>query len=119
MPIILTHGEEWLDAQVQRRQLRRDDDASCFWPRTYGAARCLCEPRFAGQDCSGCARGFSGADCREPRVVEVRRSFRNVSYEAAGRWAAMIGRTLHSMPPAVSFAPENEVSTSKYDGAGP
>lgn len=101
--------ETWLAAQVDRGLLRQTDHESCWWPRSYGAARCLCEPQFAGSDCGGCARGLAGADCTAPRPPEARRSFRNVSYEEATHWASLIGRTLHAQPSAVAFAPENEL----------
>ena len=39
----------------------------------YAAARCLCKPRFAGSGCDGCAEGWQGVDCDEPRPKEVRR----------------------------------------------
>lgn len=101
--------ESWLSAQVSRGWLRQSDPPSCWWPRTYGPARCLCESRFAGPDCGGCAKGLMGPDCETFRPREVRRPFVNVSYEEAVAWAGKIGRTLHSLPSVVTFATENEV----------
>ena len=46
---------------------------TCAWPRTYAAARCRCRGRYAGSACGGCARGWMGATCKEPRPREVRR----------------------------------------------
>ena len=46
---------------------------TCAWPRTYAAARCRCVGRYAGSACGGCARGWMGAACEEPRPREVRR----------------------------------------------
>lgn len=105
--------DAWL--HVAHRELRHGRayeaaiDRSCDWPRSYGAARCLCETRFAGADCGGCARGAAGPDCSRARPLEVRRSFRNVSYELAVRWAGLMGRALHALPSPMPWAPENEL----------
>ena len=106
--------DAWLRAQLTRQHLHQDDHQSCYWPRSYGAARCLCEPRFAGADCGGCARGLSGPNCTQARAFETRRSFRDVSYEEATRWSVLIGRMLHTSPSTVSFAPENEVCYASH-----
>ena len=94
---------------MREQRLQRDAHPSCYWPVSFGAARCRCEPRFAGHDCGGCARGYKGASCDEVRAPEVRRPFTNVTLEEASAWARTIGDALKALPSPLSYAPENEL----------
>ena len=54
------------------------------WARRYAAARCLCQPRFAGSACDGCAAGWHGSgdgggDCSVVRQKERRRDLATLS----------------------------------------
>ena len=59
------------------QNLPADADQSCQWPVLMGAARCLCNERFWGDDCGGCARGYAGACERQLPTPQVRKSFRS------------------------------------------
>ena len=99
---------EWMASQPLAR------DGKCTWPTWHAAARCLCRERFAGSACGGCAVGWQGPTCSEPRSKrpEVRPSFVSMAREGRDAFLATVRAALASSAEAAAMESAHEYGIS-------
>ena len=80
-------------------------DARYQWPTVVFENVCVCEGNFWGPDCTECAFGWTGDDCKEKKTPVIRKSFARLSEEErqtlmnatlqlkreTGRWSVVVG----------------------------